>query len=51
MNPLLKLFLGLSLVYFFLTFIMPDVRHLGGGYIFLGETKIIYNRKTNIILL
>ncbi len=47
MNPLLKLFLGLSLVYFFLTFIMPDVRHLGGGYIFLGETKIIYNRKTN----
>lgn len=44
---LLKFFLGLCLVWLLLTFIIPDVKQLGGGYVFLGETKIIYNRKTN----
>lgn len=46
-NQLLKFFLGLCLVWLFLTLIIPDVKHLGGGYVFLGEAKIIYNRKTN----
>lgn len=47
MKRLLILFWGFCLVWLFLTLITPDVKHLGCGYVFLGETKIIYNRKTN----
>lgn len=41
-----KILIGICLIYLVLTFIMPDAKYLGNGYVFLVETGIIYKPKT-----
>ena len=45
-NGLIKFLLVVGfIIYLFLTLIMPDAKYLGKGYVYLEETKIIYNKR------